>query len=77
VSIYSYESFLEFGQFSVVAEQMRPLTDSHISHCYEKNCDGNSCRWVQVSRQWGKNDEIDVAGINGKNELECFATDTH
>jgi AAA+ ATPase superfamily predicted ATPase len=74
-SIYPYESFLEFGQFSVIEARLRPLIDSHISHCYEKLCRdfvsmrAGELKCLRVGRQWGKNYEIDVAGVNGKNEL--------
>ncbi|BBO72803.1 ATPase [Desulfosarcina widdelii] len=74
-AIYPYASFLEFGQIRVVEERLRPLIDSHIAHCYEKLCrEFVSFRAVEmdclrVGRQWGRNYEIDVAGVNGKNEL--------
>jgi hypothetical protein len=75
VSIYPYESFLEFGKFRVVAERLRSLIDSHIAHCYEKLCrefvsfQAVELDCLRVGRQWGKNNEIEVAGVNGKNEL--------
>ena len=70
-----YVSFLEFGQHELVAERLRPLIETHIAHCYEKLCrdyvgystDAFGC--VRVGRQWGKNYEIDVAGVNLRNEL--------
>ena len=59
----------------MVAERLRPLIEAHIAHCYEKLCrdyvgyrsDAYGC--VRVGRQWGKNYEIDVAGVNLRNEL--------
>ena len=74
-AIYPYESFLEFGQHELVAERLRPLIENHIAHCYEKLCrdyvgystDAHGC--VRVGRQWGKNYEIDVAGVNLRNEM--------
>lgn len=74
-AIYPYESFLEFGQYELVAKRLRPMIENHIAHCYEKMCrdyvgystDAFGC--IRVGRQWGKNYEIDVAGVNSENEL--------
>ena len=74
-AIYPYESLLEFGQQDLVAKRLEPLIQAHFSHCFEKlsrhylahHADQFQC--VKVGRQWGKGYEIDVAGVNRKNEL--------
>jgi uncharacterized protein len=74
-SIYPYESLLEFGQKELVEKRLKPMIANHVAHCYEKLCrdyvrnnaDAFGC--MRVGRQWGKNYEIDVAGVDHKNEL--------
>jgi len=73
--IYPYESFLEFEQSDLVMKKIKPQLLKHISFCYEdicrdfvkKNMLEFNC--VKVGRQWAKNYEIDIAGVNEKNEL--------
>lgn len=74
-SVYPYESFLEFGSAEMVEERLGPVLTNHISYCFEEMCrsyvrnrsDEFDC--IRVGRQWGKNYEIDVAGVNIKNNL--------
>lgn len=74
-AIYPYESFLEFDQLELIEERLAPLLVNHISHCYEKLCRDyvksaqNVFTCQRVGRQWGKNYEIDVAGVGKKNKL--------
>lgn len=74
-AIYPYESFLEFGDQDQIQERLNPLIENHISHCFEEMCRryvqnrSHTFDCVKVGRQWGKNYEIDVAGINSDNEL--------
>jgi len=84
-SIYPYESFLEFGDSETVLNKLKPMIQNHISHCYEKLCRDyvrhriNFFKCARVGRQWGKNYEIDVAGIDFENKLnvvgECKWSD--
>jgi len=73
--IYPYESFLEFEQPDLVMKKIGPQLLKHISFCYEDICrdlvkekmlDFNC---FKIGRQWSKNYEIDIAGVNEKNEI--------
>jgi len=74
-AIYPYESFLEFDQIVLIEKRLEPLIQQHIAHCYEKICRNfvmltpGAFGCHRVGRQWGKNYEIDVAGVNRKNRL--------
>jgi len=73
--IYPYESFLEFEQSDLVIKKINPQLLKHISFCYEDICRNlvkeNMLEFncVKVGKQWAKNYEIDIAGVNEKNEL--------
>ena len=84
-AIYSYESFLEFGETDIIMDKIQPQIDNHAAYCFEDLCrqyvrnrmSEFSC--IRVGRQWGKNYEIDVAGVNADNKLallgECKWSD--
>ncbi len=86
-AIYPYESFLEFDQIELVEKRLKPLIMNHIAYCYEKLCrdfvrstpGAFGCH--KIGRQWGRNYEIDVAGVNMNNELvivgECKWSHQH
>ncbi|MEA3548964.1 MAG: ATP-binding protein [Thermodesulfobacteriota bacterium] len=69
-SIYPYDSFLEFGQAALIMERLNPLIQNHIAFCYEQLCrdfvKNNFAVFgcLKVGRQWARNYEIDVAGVN-------------
>ena len=74
-AVYPYESFLEFDQTGLVEERLKPLIRLHITHCYEKLCrdyvqySPGVFGCMRVGRQWGKQYEIDVAGVDIENQL--------
>ncbi len=37
-TIFSYESFLEFGQSDEIMERLQPQIQTHIAHCFEQLC---------------------------------------
>ncbi len=86
-AIYPYESFLEFDQVELVEQRLEPLIQRHIAHCYEKLCRdyvmsaAGAFGCHRLGRQWGKNYEIDVAGVDSHNELvvigECKWSSRH
>jgi AAA+ ATPase superfamily predicted ATPase len=69
-SIYPYDSFLEFGETEIIMERLNPLIQNHISFCYEQLCrnfvknNTSAFNCLRVGRQWARNYEIDVAGVN-------------
>jgi len=73
--IYPYESFLEFEQPDLVLKKIKLQLINHISLCFEdvsrnfvkENMMKFNC--IKVGRQWSKNYEIDIAGVNEKNEI--------
>jgi len=73
--IYPYESFLEFEQPDLVMKKINNLITNHISGCFEDICrtfvKENMLKFncIKVGRQWSKNYEIDIAGVNEKNEI--------
>ena len=73
--IYPYESFLEFEQPDLVMKKINNLITNHISGCFEDICRDfvkeNMLEFncVKVGRQWSKNYEIDIMGVNEKNEI--------
>jgi len=73
--IYPYESFLEFGEKDKVMIKLTPLIQNHISFCFEELCRQFVKRnfikfdYIKVGRQWTRNYEIDVAGVDENNNL--------
>jgi len=73
--IYPYESFLEFDEAKLIADKLQPLIDTHIAYCFEELCRQYiknrildfDC--IRIGRQWGKNYEVDIAGVNSRNEF--------
>ncbi len=73
--IYPYESFLEFDEQEIIMNKLQPLIKKHIAYCFEDlsrqyarhNYLGREC--VRIGRQWGKDYEIDIAGVNTDNKL--------
>jgi len=74
-AIYPYESFLEFGRHDLVVQRLKPMIENHVAYCYERLCrhfvtnHADQFECTRVGRQWGKNYEIDVAGVNLDDEL--------
>ncbi|MCK5545597.1 MAG: ATP-binding protein [Desulfobulbaceae bacterium] len=76
-SVYPYESFLEFGQTDLIMKRLMSMVNTHITYCFEEMCRTYVRRnyiadCVRVGRQWGKDYEIDVAGVDIENML-CLA----
>jgi len=69
-SIYSYDSFLEFGQTEMVQDRLAPLIQTHIAYCYETICQDFVKKYnglfgcLRLGRQWAGGYEIDVAGVD-------------
>ena len=77
-TIFPYESFLEFGRVDTVKKRLKPQIDAHISHCFELLCrkyvalHANEFDCLKVGRQWSSHYEIDVAGVNGRHQLNLI-----
>lgn len=73
--IYPYESFLEFEQADLVIKKIKPQILNHISLCYEDICRESvkenmiEYNCVKIGRQWSKNYEIDIIGLNENNKI--------
>ncbi|HFQ80968.1 MAG TPA: ATP-binding protein [Desulfobacterales bacterium] len=74
-AIYPYESFLEFDQIELTLKRLTPLIRAHIAYCYEQICrefiklNIHNFDVVRLGRQWGKNYEIDVCGVDSDNRI--------
>jgi len=83
--IYPYDSFLEFGHIELTLKRLRTLLKKHIAYCYEQMCRDfimmNIANFdvIRLGRQWGKNYEIDICGVDENNLLtligECKWSD--
>ena len=77
-AIYPYESFLEFGHMELVLKRLQPLLQNHIAYCYEKMCRDfikiNISQFdvIRMGRQWSKNYELDICGVNEDNKLSLI-----
>lgn len=77
-SVYPYESFLEFDEKDIIMNKLQPLIDRHIEYCFEDLCrqyvknNLSDYDCIRIGRQWGSHYEIDIAGVNIKNELSLL-----
>ena len=73
--IYPYESFLEFGHTEHILKRLDSLIQVHIAYCYEQMCrdyiklNMPDFDFIKLGRQWGKNYEIDVCGVDINNRI--------
>ena len=73
--VYPFLSFLEFEEPEKIIERVLSLSQQHISVCFEElsreylrmHMLDYDC--IKVGRQWDRNYEIDVVGLNESNEL--------
>ena len=77
-AIYPYDSFLEFGQREQILERLAPLIRQHIAYCYEQMCrdfikvNRQHFDIVRLGRQWGKDYEIEICGVDKNNHLSLI-----
>ncbi len=75
---YPYESLFEFDNLAMGLKRIHPLLENHVAACFEALCRAYArermTNWncLRVGRQWGRNYEIDVAGVNEDNQFTLF-----
>ena len=68
--VYPYQSLLELSDSKTVYKKILPQVETHITYVFEELCRHYVMNRIEkfglsrVGRQWGKDYEIDVAGVN-------------
>jgi hypothetical protein len=75
---YPYESLFEFDNMAMGLKRIRPLLEHHVAGCFEALCRAYArermTNWncLRMGRQWGRNYEIDIAGVDEDNRFTLF-----
>lgn len=75
---YPYESLFEFNNMAAGLKRIGPLLEQHVASCFEALCRvyarERMPQWncIRIGRQWGRNYEIDIAGVNEDTQFTLF-----